>query len=284
MNKNKDFLADLGAEPQRGVRPKRQVAATQDTTQDGAYDEGSSLAQILIARLTRLALSNQRQLAVGISVFALVGAASINTLFLQEGKHPAPLFGTVSQEVASARLSPAQTSEIVLDQADDKDLASPVVREIQAHLAARGYYDSEIDGLIGARTRAAIGLYERANNEPVTNEPSKQLLEHIRLSRPDEGYHVAARQKIADQNEASGVASSVPSIIKAKTEVISDPIKIKQIQAALASLGYNDVTADGVVGPVTREAVLNFKKKHGLNADGTITTALLNELSKLTEL
>ena len=35
---------------------------------------------------------------------------------------------------------------------------------------------------------------------------------------------------------------------------------------------------------ITREAVLNFKKKHGLDADGTITTALLNELSKLTEL
>ena len=118
----------------------------------------------------------------------------------------------------------------------------------------------------------------------MTNEPTNQLLEHIRLSRPDEGYHVAARQKIADENEAAGIASSTPSIIKAKSDVIRDPAKIKQIQEALASLGYNDVTADGVVGPITREAVLNFKKKHGLNGDGTITTALLNELSKLTEL
>lgn len=280
MNNNKDFLADLGAEPQRGVRPTPQPA----TTEARAYDEGSSFAQILFARLTRFALSNQRELAVGISVCALVGAASINTLFLQEGKHPAPIFGASTQHVASAQPVPSQTSEIVLEQAGDQDIADPVVREIQAHLAARGYFDSEIDGLIGARTRAAIGLYERANNEPVTNEPSKQLLEHIRLSRPDEGYHVAARQKIADQNKASGIASSAPSIIKAKSEVISDPLMIKQIQEALASLGYNDVTADGVVGPITREAVLNFKKKHGLDGDGTITTALLDELSKLTEL
>ena len=283
MNKNKDFLADLGAEPQRVVQPREQIAATQIGA-TGGYDEGSSLTQLLLARIAKFALANQRQLAVGISAFALVGAASINTLFLQEGKHPTPIFGASSQIVGSVDLSPSQTSEIVLEQTIDPDLADPIVREIQAHLTARGYYDSEIDGLIGARTRAAIGLYQRANNEPVTNEPSKKLLEHIRLSRPDEGYHVAARQKIADQNEASGIAPSTPSIIEAKSEVISDPLKIKQIQEALARLGYNNVTADGVVGPITRQAVLNFKKKHGLNADGTITTALLNELSKLTEL
>jgi len=280
MNKNRDFLADLGAEPQRGVHLERQPAAPQADQ----YDEGSSYLQILLASLAKFALSHQRQLAVGISIFTLVGAASINTLFLQEGKHPAPIFGTSNQNVASETSLPSQTSEIVLEQTADADLADPVVREIQAHLAARGYYDSDIDGLIGARTRVAIGLYQRANNEPVTNEPSRQLLEHIRLSRPDESYHAAARQKIADQNEASGVASSIPNIIKAKAEVISDPVKIKQIQEALARIGYNDVTADGVVGPITREAVLNFKKKHGLDADGTITTALLNELSKLTEL
>jgi len=283
MIKNKDFLADLGAEPQRVVQPRTHTAASQ-TGAAGSYDEGPAFTQLLLTRLTKFALANQRQLAVGISAFALVGAASINTLFLQEGKHPTPIFGTSSQTVASTELAPSQTSEIVLEQTIDPDLADPIVREIQAHLTARGYYDSDIDGLIGARTRAAIGLYQRANNEPVTNEPSKQLLEHIRLSRPDEGYHVAARQKIADENEAAGIAPSAPSIIKAKSEVISDPVKVKQIQEALSRLGYKDVTADGVVGPITREAVLNFKKKHGLDADGTITTALLNELSKLTEL
>jgi len=283
MNKNKDFLADLGAEPQRVVQPRTHTAASQ-TGAAGSYDEGPAFTQLLLTRLTKFALANQRQLAVGISAFALVGAASINTLFLQEGKHPTPIFGTSSQTVASTELAPSQTSEIVLEQTIDPDLADPIVREIQAHLTARGYYDSDIDGLIGARTRAAIGLYQRANNEPVTNEPSKQLLEHIRLSRPDESYHVAARQKIADENEAAGIAPSAPSIIKAKSEVISDPVKVKQIQEALSRLGYKDVTADGVVGPITREAVLNFKKKHGLDADGTITTALLNELSKLTEL
>ena len=283
MIKNKDFLADLGAEPQRVAQPRTNMAATQIGAA-GGYDEGQSFTQLLLTRLTKFALSNRRQLAVGISAFALVGAASINTLFLQEGKHPTPIFGTSSQVVAADELSPSQTSKIALEQTIDPDLADPIVREIQAHLTARGYYDSEIDGLIGARTRAAIGLYQRANNEPVTNEPSKQLLEHIRLSRPDEGYHVAARQKIADQNEASGIASAAPNIIKAKSEVINDPLMIKQIQEALARLGYKDVTADGVVGPITREAILNFKKKHGLDADGTITTALLNELSKLTEL
>ena len=280
MTKNKDFLADLGAEPQRGARQTKQAILPEGDV----YDEGQSIAGLVASKVATFAFANRRQLVICLSVATLVGAASINTLFLQEGKHPAPIFGVSSHQVASLEYSPSQTSEIKLEQAGDQNLADPVVREIQAHLAARGYYDSEIDGLIGARTRAAIGLYQRANNEPVTNEPTKQLLEHIRLSRPDEGYHVAARQKIADENEAAGIASSTPSIIKAKSDVIRDPAKIKQIQEALASLGYNDVTADGVVGPITREAVLNFKKKHGLNGDGTITTALLNELSKLTEL
>lgn len=279
MSRNSDFLADIGAEPDRSAR----VTKMNPPIEEDFFEDGPSLASVIGLNLAKFAYANGRELVVGITVLALIGGASINTIFLQDSKHPAPIFGVSNLQTASTKLE-NHTSEIVLEQIGDEKIADPVVREIQAHLAARGYYDSEIDGLIGARTRAAIALYQRANNEPVTNEPSRQLLEHIRLSRPDEAYHVAARRRVAEKERASGVEDSITQLIQENAKVIEDRTQIKKIQVALASLGYKKVTPDGVVGPITREAVVNFKKKRGLKGDDRITTALLDELTKMNKL
>jgi peptidoglycan hydrolase-like protein with peptidoglycan-binding domain len=60
-------------------------------------------------------------------------------------------------------------------------LSRAEVREIQAGLNSRGYEAGVADGLAGPLTRAAIGAFEKTLRKPTTGEPSKAILEALRL-------------------------------------------------------------------------------------------------------
>lgn len=281
MARSADFLAGLGAEPERGNRNERQRKAGKPAGKAGSFDDMAERVEISLFQ--RVLKRYFRELAATGGFAVLLGAAIVNAVFLQAGKHPAPLFAgdAVSRTVTAAIPKPR---EILLDKGDSLVEADPLVSEIQRHLAARGYYNSEIDGLMGARTRAAIGVYQRAFGEIVTNEASRQLLEHIRLSNPDRDYHAKARQRVAEAEEKAVRGNEAnPVTVRASIDVIGDPERIKQIQRALSKLGYN-LTDDGIIGPNTRQAIVEFKKKRGLEVDDTITLTLFNELIKLKQL
>lgn len=276
---NTDFLADLGAEPVRskgGVR-NRKPAARKVTISD--------IDPPVKAGLSGFVQAYVKEIFVTAAVIGLIGSATVNALFLQDAKHPAPLF-------AAESISPAQTAaipkqrEIRLNQVGQNDqtpLADPLVTEIQRNLAARGYYDSDIDGLMGARTRTAIGLYQRAFNATVTYEASQSLLDHIRLSNPESDYHAKARQRVADTEKTASGNPPLQRVSNTIDAVSEDPERIKQVQRALSKLGYKLVD-DGVAGPNTRQAIADFKRKRGLDGSGAITVSLLNELINLRQL
>ena len=56
-----------------------------------------------------------------------------------------------------------------------------VAVEVQQQLAAGGYYQGEIDGIVGEGTRRAIRNYERDNNLPVDGRIDDQLLAMLGL-------------------------------------------------------------------------------------------------------
>lgn len=273
-----DFLAGLGAEPE--TRQRRSRTRQKVKQEPVMYDAERAGALSVVMPLVQ---KNMREIIIASGFVLLIGAAGINAVFLQTGKHPAPLFAGegVGETITAAIPKPR---EIILDQTTPEKRPDPVVLEIQRHLYVRGYYDAEIDGLMGARTSAAIGLYQRAFGELVTNEASQTLLEHIRLSKPDAAYHAAARERVAKaarESEEKTVAAQTTDII---ADVIDDPERIKQVQRALSKLGFGNLVADGVAGRNTRKAVARFKEKHGLQPTGSITTSLFNELIKLKQL
>ena len=55
---------------------------------------------------------------------------------------------------------------------------------------------------------------------------------------------------------------------------------IQKTQSMLAQLGYDPGPADGVPGPRTRDAVMDFQRKAGMPVTGEIDAALLKQLSK----
>ncbi len=60
-----------------------------------------------------------------------------------------------------------------------------------------------------------------------------------------------------------------------------DERAVAAAQRALTQLGYAAGTADGVIGPSTRRAIMAFQKDHGLAEDGRLSLALAAMLNTL---
>ena len=54
--------------------------------------------------------------------------------------------------------------------------------------------------------------------------------------------------------------------------------RVAMVQDALARSAYGPLTADGVFGPQTRDAIIRFQRDHGLPLTGAISDALVVEL------
>jgi putative peptidoglycan binding protein len=70
----------------------------------------------------------------------------------------------------------------------------------------------------------------------------------------------------AETETAPSVTSTVPEDVTLKSGDSGD--EVKQLQEALAALGYDVGEADGVFGAATEEAVMQFQADSGIEADG----------------
>lgn len=81
---------------------------------------------------------------------------------------------------------------------------------------------------------------------------------------------------------ATAQQSTPPDITKVDTQAVPtlSPEKIRVVQQALQSKGFDPGPIDGIVGPRTREAVRNFQDRYGMNPTGEIDNQTLFALGK----
>jgi peptidoglycan hydrolase-like protein with peptidoglycan-binding domain len=139
----------------------------------------------------------------------------------------------------------------------------PRVEEVQRGLLATGNYMGMVDGVAGKRTRVAIASYQKAAGLKVDGEVSTELIEHLRYTQ-----QVAA---------ASEFTASVAELEKNPSEAAA----LRQVQTGLAELGYAPGEITGDLTSATIQAIIQFEKDRGLPSDGTISSALLAEISKM---
>jgi peptidoglycan hydrolase-like protein with peptidoglycan-binding domain len=53
---------------------------------------------------------------------------------------------------------------------------------------------------------------------------------------------------------------------------------VLEVQVALQKAGYDSGSADGVVGPGTRDAISRYQRDHGLDVTGKISEPVLRAL------
>jgi len=66
-------------------------------------------------------------------------------------------------------------------------------------------------------------------------------------------------------------------------EVIIEHPKVQDVQIALRNAGYDSGTPDGKMGKKTRQAIKDFQKANGLDADGKIGKKTWAQLSRYLE-
>ena len=139
----------------------------------------------------------------------------------------------------------------------------PRVEEVQRGLLLTGDYKGMVDGVAGRRTRLAIASYQRGAGLKIDGEVSTELIEHIRYT-----------QQITAASEFTGSVADVESNL-------SDAAELRQVQTGLAELGYAPGEITGDLTSATIQAIIQFEKDRGLPKDGTISSALLAEISKM---
>ncbi|GLK55912.1 peptidoglycan hydrolase-like protein with peptidoglycan-binding domain [Methylopila capsulata] len=198
----------------------------------------------------------------GLVAGAGVATILVNALLLQEGRHPAPFFGehpAVTPAAAPARPTP-QRSELVA--------------QIQEALRARGEYDGPVDGLMGARTAAAIASFERGADLPVHGEPNDRVLAALLIAPAKPAPAPAAKPSAALRTP---VPAPAPSPTVTGSTSVASP-KLMAVQRALSKLGYGPVASDGKMGAATRNALQEFERDRKLPVTGEPNPQTLRQL------
>jgi len=199
--------------------------------------------------------------AVLLTVGALVSVVtiSVNALYLQPGKHPAPLFAGGSGASTPAPAASAGGADAIdelarsAQQREREPAAAPdnLVSAIQTALKSRGIYDDPVDGAMGPATRAAIAAYEEQAGLEVTGAPSVGLL--ASLSTPGTPQPQTQARKVPTPSKAT----------------------VARLQEALVSAGYGPITVDGIYGSETAGAIRRYQLDHGLAVTGSVSEPLL---------
>lgn len=117
--------------------------------------------------------------------------------------------------------------------------ANVKVEEVQKLLKLYGYPIGNVDGKIGPATRSAIVQFQRNNDLEETRFVDKATWEKLHMF------------------DACGL-------------IVNGSVDAKAVQQALANAGFKAGRIDGVMGPQTKKALVDFQKANGLRGDGVI--------------
>lgn len=201
--------------------------------------------------------------AAGVLFAALSAGIMANALLLQPRQHPSPLVATRGELAAEAH------------GAGDSSPTADLVSAVQAELSALGYYAGPLDGIAGNGTMAAISVFQSAAGIERPVIVTYELLSDLRA----EGRRQRAAAERAAPVLAAEQAEPQPAAAEPATTGTTGPDdRVALVQTALARAAYGPLTADGVFGPETREAIRRFQDDHGLTPTGMISDALIVEL------
>ena len=196
----------------------------------------------------------------------LSGMIVYNALAHQTGRarmaNTLPIGATTHMDVAVAA-DPNNTVVLKYD---------PLVEETQRELLAAGIYQGLVDGVIGQRTKQAVQRYQQINGLQITGEVSQDLINHIKFTRK-----VEAAANFTGSVEPAAIKNVAE--VSPVVDVSSRALKIKNVQVALAGLGYDINTLDGQLNEETHAAILKFEMDNGLAMDGTVDANLMGALN-----
>jgi hypothetical protein len=184
---------------------------------DGIGEMHRALVRVRLPRIFRLVLRNPRDSMCALTLMTAVAAIVANSLYLQPGRHPAPIFAIrplpvlSSEETGTAtqlprrrppapdaqKPEPAQKSDSVPlprpraqnapagsrpDPAADVTNPLRQLSAVQRVLNEFGYGPIRVSGILDDNTREGIARFERDHNLPVTGQNTPHLRRAISIA------------------------------------------------------------------------------------------------------
>jgi hypothetical protein len=197
----------------------------------------------------RILLHSPKDMVAGVLAFAAVSAIIVNALFLQAGRHPAPMFGSVVVMPAAGLASASP-------------FASPLPRprpvEADAVVSESRIAESKI-----AEPRPAEKPAEPKAADPLTN-----------LVRATSATPVTASNIVRPP-------APVPVSSRAETSAGSGPRRVAAVQRALTEYGYGQLKPTGTVGSDTQAAIQKFERERKMPVTGQVSDRLVRELAAM---
>jgi peptidoglycan hydrolase-like protein with peptidoglycan-binding domain len=134
------------------------------------------------------------------------------------------------------------------------------VATLQTRLNELGYNCGEVDGVFGAKTRAAVIAFQKANNLSVDGVAGPQTWAALGTTS-----YVYYTPVVSTPVAATASVSTRSTLRRGNT---GD--KVKELQSILNALGYNCGEVDGVFGAKTEAGVRAYQTAMGLQADGVV--------------
>jgi len=193
----------------------------------------------------RVLLHSPKDTLAGLVAVAAIGAIVANALFLQTGRHPAPMFGTVINLPAPSSLA----------------LSNPLPRPRP----------------VGADTSPLEPRATEFRAEPKPAERAEKSPE-----KPVDATASTPRSGDPMTNLVKQTISAPPSVARppAPIPVQQGPAarRIAGVQRALSEYGYGNLKITGAMGAETQSAIQKFEREHKMQVTGQVSDRLLREL------
>jgi len=208
----------------------------------------------------RILLHSPKDMLAGALAVAAVVAILANALFLQAGRHPSPMFGSVVTLPAPA---PA--------------VASPLPRPRPVELAVRPAEPSLFEP-----KAIEIRSAEPRTSDTRAADPMTSLVVKSTSTAP-----------AAASSVANSVAKPTSVALAAPSNVIRPPAsipassqsagarRVASVQRALTEYGYGQLKPTGAVGADTQAAISKFERDRKLPVTGQMSDRLVRELTAM---
>ena len=194
----------------------------------------------------RILLHSPKDMVAGALAFAAVSAIIANALWLQAGRHPSPMFGTVVAMPAA-------------DSAPASPLPRPRPLEAVARAADVALVEPKIEPRIEPRAAEPKGADPMTNLVKATTAPQPAPSS---VARPPAPIPVASRHEtVANQTPASR--------------------RVAAVQRTLTEYGYGQLKPTGTVGSDTQAAIQKFERERKIPVTGQMSDRLVKELTAM---
>jgi hypothetical protein len=197
----------------------------------------------------RILLHSPKDMVAGVVAFAAVSAIIANALFLQAGRHPAPMFGSVTAMPAPG---PMAASPLPRPRPVEADVAVSEPRVAEPKVAESKVAESRV-----------------AEPKPAEPKPADPLTSLVKAT---------SAAPVASSNIARPPAP-IPAAPRAETIASSGARRVAAVQRALTEYGYGQLKPTGTVGSDTQAAIQKFERERKMPVTGQMSDRLVRELA-----